>query len=244
MLRKHKNLDKKIWVQNDKLHSDVQDMLLSIVWCFIDFLRNKHDLHIKNSDVKDIILFGSMTNYFYTKKSDIDICIVLDMTGLSKQYPNLNIAQTLKLYYYDWAMIHLCNIKGRKIDLNIEDMNNNPFGGRYRTGSNYSLLNKEWIFKQTPISDDDFKKIRKSGIALYKRIMQDYNKVKHDGFQMQDMEILYKNIMASKRATYNLNYQQVITPMYIAFNELKKHHIIDKMHKKIIKIQTKKFTLK
>jgi DNA polymerase sigma len=243
-LRKHKNLDSKIWDQNNILHNDVRDMLLTIAYDYTNYVCTKHNMEIRKQDIKDIIIFGSITNYFYDKKSDIDLCIVFDLAEIKQKYPNLNILQTLKLYYYDWAMIRQCSIRGRKIDLNIEDVQTPQYGDRYRTGPNYSVLQQKWIFEPVAISGKDFKNIKKQGYELYKEIIRDYKNVKRNGYQIQDMESFFRRLMTNKKLSYHTYCDQNITPMYIAFQKIKRHGIIDKLRKTMVKRQTQKFTLK
>ena len=173
-ITRHKKLDPKLWLNNEHIKPDVRDMLLAISWNLIDFIRNRYALNIHNSDIKDIIMFGSTANYFYTKKSDIDICIVMDITALEQQYPNMNIMKMLKLYYYDWAMVHTCSIRGRKIDLNFEIYGAPQFNGRYRTGANYSIMHDDWIFKPIIIPRQELRDIVHQGNTIYKQIIHDY----------------------------------------------------------------------
>ena len=112
-IKLHKNLDKKIWDNTNNIRPVVRDMLLSIAWAYIDYVRNEYEINITNSDIKDILVFGSTTQLFYDKQSDIDVCIVLDMDHIKQQHPTINIDRMLKLYYYDWAMVHICKIYGR-----------------------------------------------------------------------------------------------------------------------------------
>ena len=243
-LKKHKNLDPKIWLSEEKLHTDVADMLLAIVWNFIDYVRTVRNMEIRNQDVKDVCIFGSITNYFYDKKSDIDMCIILDLETLSQQYTNLNILQTLKLYYYDWAMLHICSIRGRKIDLNVADIKDAPYANRYRSGPSYSIINQTWIFKPILISDKEFKSICKQGDNIYKEIIFNYKLVKRNGFKPDDMENFFKQVMTYKKIAHHVNCEQNITPMYVAYHYVKRHGIIDKLHNKMVKKQTLKLTLK
>lgn len=243
-LKKHKNLDKKIWENDDTLHTDVHNMLMAIVWNFIDYVRTKRNMDIRNSDLCDVFIFGSITNYFYDKKSDIDMCIVLNLENLKQNYQGFNILQTLRLYYYDWAMIRHCSIHGRKIDLNFADINEPLYVNRYRSGPNYSILKQTWIFKPVPVSDKDFKDIVNKGLDIYKQVIHNYNLVKRNGFRIEDMENFFKDFMAYKRAVHHINFEQNITPMYVAYHKIKRRGIIKTLQNKMQKRQTQKFTLK
>jgi len=244
-IRKHKNLDKKLWDKNKTLHLPVRDTLLSIVWAYIDNLRNVQNINIRNSDVKDVFIYGSCANYFYTSKSDIDMCIVIDLESVLSANPGLNIEQILKMYWYNWAMSHNCLIMGREIDVSIENINNTiSLDGRYRSGPAYSIIKNQWLFNPVIVSDAEFKNIKKRAKTVFKEIMHDYNTVKKNGFQLSEVQELYKNIYLSKSASHTDNLEQPVNYMYIAFRKIRYRGIIDKLRKHAIDAESKNFILK
>lgn len=244
-IRKHKNLDKKLWDKNKSPYSPVRETLLAIVQAYVDNVRNMHHLDIRDSDIKDVFIYGSCANYFYTRKSDIDMCIVIDFKSIISQNSIADIEQILKMYWYNWAMAHNCLIMGRKIDVSIENVNNTiSTNGRYRSGPVYSLLKNQWLFEPVIISDAEFKNIKKRAHLVFKKIMHDYNIVQRNGFQMADMQELYKNIYDSKNASHSENLEQPVNYMYIAFRKIRDCGIIDKLRKRAIDAESKNFILK
>jgi predicted nucleotidyltransferase len=243
-IKLHKNLDKKIWDKNGNIYPKVSEMLLSIAWAYIDYIRNEYDMNIRNSDIADIFVFGSITQYFYDKKSDIDMCIVLNQDGITQKFPNMNIAKQLKLYYYDWAMVHICKIYGRKIDLNTQDMNVANFNGQYRSGPIYSLLRNEWVVKPAVLSKQELKKLEQQSNVIYKQVLQDFKTVKKNGFKLEEIQKLYSNIIASKKQSTLDAGDPIKAPTYIALRQIKHDGYIKKLQTQAIKQETKKYVLK
>lgn len=243
-IKLHKHLDKKIWDKDNNVRPIVNDMLLSIAWAYIDYVRNEYDLPIKNSDVKDIFIFGSITQLFYDKQSDIDMCVVLNFENMESKFPGLDIAKQLKLYYYDWAMIHICKIYGRRIDLNFQDEKIPEYNGRYRTGSIYSLMNNNWVYKPSVLSAKELKDLEKQSNDVYNKILHDYKIIKKNGFILDEIKKFYNNIIASKKYGLAQNPDCVLNPVYIAIRQFKHNGYIKKLRKIAIKKETDKYVLK
>ena len=242
MMKKHKILNKKLWDTPEQLKQSVSDLLIAAVWDFIDFVRTKYGMDIRNADVIDIILYGSMANYFYNTKSDIDLGILLNTKSLEQQYPNLPILKQMKLYYYDWTMFHKTKIGKYDVNLSFKSVDLFECDDRYCTGPNYSVLNKKWLFKPIIISDKEWKQIKKEAYQIYKSFMRDYKKVKKNGFQIQDVRALFFKIIDDRHISVHTYYKQVITPVYIAYKESKKY--LKKMQSAVLLKEENKFTLK
>ncbi len=243
-IKLHKNLDKKIWDKNEQINPTVSNMLLSIAWAYIDYVRNEYDMPIYKSDIIDIIVVGSITQLFYDNKSDIDMCIVLNMDKIQQKHPNINIPRMLKLYYYDWAMIHICKIYGRKIDLNIHDEKTPECEDRHIRGPNYSLLKNKWLFKHVVVTRQELKTMTKQADNIYKQILSDYKKVKKNGFQPNEIKQFYDNLIASKRYSLDNDNKRIINPVYMAVRYFKHKGYVSKLRKIAIKKETDKYVLK
>ena len=244
-IKKHKHLDLKLWTDTNELKKIVSEMLMSIVWSYIDNVRGLNAVDVCNSDIKDVFIYGSCANYFYTNKSDIDMCIILDFDKIFKRNPGLKNEQNFKLYYYNWAMTHKCKIYGRKIDVSFEDEKNtiSP-NGRYRSGPVYSVMHNRWLFKPAIISDKEYKKIEKDSRLVCKQILHDYNVVKKNGFVFKDVQKLYKDIYYAKNISHKMNLEQPITYMYVAFRKIRGMGILDKLRDKMVEIESEHFVLK
>ena len=120
-IRKHKNLEPKLWDKNNLLRKPVSDIILKMVGSYLLSVREISRVNIDNSDITDVFVYGSCANYFYNKKSDIDVCIVIDVDSVMAKNPGMNVLHNLKLYYYNWSITHRCRIYGRGLDVSFED---------------------------------------------------------------------------------------------------------------------------
>ena len=87
-IEKHDTLNPKLWDENNQLKPEVHEKILQIVDEFKSMLE-EDGIKI---DIKDIILVGSNASYNYTKDSDLDIHIKVDLDNLecpSDLYPLL-----------------------------------------------------------------------------------------------------------------------------------------------------------
>ena len=243
-IRKHKILEPKIWKDSETLNQEVLETLLSIAWAYIDTVRCRHGLKILNSDVLDIFFYGSSTNYFYNKKSDIDICILFDMNKVIERNPDFRVLKSLTLFYYNWSMTHHCRIYGRKVDLSFESPDSNKYGSHYRTGAIYSLLHKQWIYRPVAISDKEFRQIQKEADEIYRAIMKDFYKVKANGFQHDEIQKLHHDIYKSKNIAHDTNIVQPVTSMYLAFRKIRNRGILTELENHAIENESAEFVLK
>lgn len=243
-IRKNKKLNPQLWDKDNCLKKAVSDIVMLIAQSYIDSIRKIQQINIEESDVKDVFLYGSSANYFYTKKSDIDICIVIDFDSVMAKNPGKIInPHEFKLYYYNWAMTHRARIYGRKTDVSIQDINQYFYGDRYRSGPAFSVLKNKWIFEPVFVSDAEFRLIQKQARQVYKKIMHDYRTVKRNGFLMEDVKKLYSDIYLSKNTTHQKNVAQPVTYMYIAFRKIRDRGIIDKLRDRMVELESKNFVL-
>lgn len=160
------NLNLKFW-DDFKLKPKVQDALYKISFAFLKFID------IDNSIIKDILLIGSMSNFDYHDKSDIDIHIIVDFSkyGDTKDLM-IDLLDAKKVI---WNDKHQIKIFGHVVEMYVENSTDpQPSSGKY------SILNKKWILK--PIKET--KKIDKKAISIKCKNL--IKKIKH-------FETLYEN---------------------------------------------------
>ena len=216
-----------------------------IAHSYLDSIREIQHLNIEYSDIKDVFIYGSIANYFYTKKSDIDMCIVIDFDSVAAKNPEATATpQNFKLFYYNWAMTHRCKIYERKIDVSVEDIKRSLSTGRYRSGPCFSVMKKEWIFKPIIISDTEFKTMRTQAGQVYKKIIHDFHHIKRNGFEMADCKKLYSDIYSCKNTSHLAHLDQPVTYMYLAFREIRDRGMITKLRDRMIELESKHFVLK
>ena len=100
---------------------------------------------LKEKNIVDIQLTGSLSNFNYTDFSDLDVHIIVDLTGIDDDNP-----QILKLAIdgirFAWNLRHDIVIRGYDVELYVQN-EDEP----YTASALFSLLNNEWIRK--PVYD-------------------------------------------------------------------------------------------
>lgn len=122
-----------LWI-GETMIEDVRKKLLLNVKKFIEF----SDLHTIN--FSDIILTGSMANYNYNDKSDIDIHIVLDFTQLSEDKEF--VKDYLKVKSMLWTDNIPVSISGHYIEYYFQDL-----ADTHHSSGVYSLYKDKWVRK-------------------------------------------------------------------------------------------------
>lgn len=126
----HDQLNPKLF-KNDKLDPKVREQLLIIAQ---DFMQ---ELGISGLNVKDITLSGSNAAYTYTKHSDCDLHILIDMAKLPEDEVYRELFNAKKTLYND---SHDIKVHGVPVELYVQDT-----AEPVKSLGEYSVLNDDWI---------------------------------------------------------------------------------------------------
>jgi len=140
------NLNPKIWeLPNEKYMGDVEgqiekmkpDVRKTLLKIADDYFES---LDLPGVDIEDITMTGSLSNYNWSKYSDVDLHIVVD-------YDELPMDRELVQGFFKsktdiWNDTHEVKIYGYDVELYIQDINE----PHHSTGI-YSILNNEWNVK-------------------------------------------------------------------------------------------------
>lgn len=137
-----KELNSKIWDKKGDsyiMNPKVREKLLETSNIFIDFLG-------VDVLISDIIMIGSLTNYNWSKFSDIDLHIVVNYS----QFPEN--AKDLYVEFFDLKKVvfnqkHSIKMFGYDVECFVQDENQVAFSSGV-----YSLLYDEWVNKPQKIS--------------------------------------------------------------------------------------------
>ena len=143
------DLNRNIWNEDNKLKPEIHEKLLQIARDFYESLDLK-------APILDITLTGSIANYNWTDKSDIDLHIVIDY--LAENEDTELVKKFLSQAKSNWNKNHEIMIKDHEVESYVQD-SNEP---HHSTGV-YSIMNDDWIIepemKKFEVSEDDvFKK--------------------------------------------------------------------------------------
>jgi len=128
----HKELNPKLFDENQKLHKEVRDKLLVIADDFID------SLNIDHIDSEDIIIVGSIANYNWNPYSDVDLHIVYDFDDIDAD-PKL-VTEFFLSKKSEWNQEHDVKIYGYDVELYGQNSHEKNI-----SGGKYSVLKNEWI---------------------------------------------------------------------------------------------------
>jgi hypothetical protein len=125
-------LNPMVWDGED-LNSELRTKLLQIAHDFYEDLK-------VSAPIEDIQLTGSLANYNWTKYSDFDVHIIMDLSKINKDVELVKIAmEGLKTV---WNQRHPVNIEGYDVELYAQDVNQ-----LHLASGLYSLLKGEWLRK-------------------------------------------------------------------------------------------------
>lgn len=163
----HQRLNPVLWARDEHLLPEVRNKLLKIAADFQEFLG------VEDLKVKDITVSGSNAAYSYTKQSDIDLHLVVEMPD-DPVYQELFAA---KKYQYNTE--HDITIGGADVELYVQ-----PDDQPHHSQGIYSIKNSDWVKvpqrKRSQIDDtcvlakvDDLSTRIKSAIASQDRSVMD-----------------------------------------------------------------------
>ena len=134
---------------NDTLHPSFWDaevfdesIRTAILKIVEDFL--KEDEHVEDDIIDDIQLTGSLANYNYSEKSDLDVHILLDFAKINQQEDLVKRALDGKRFI--WNLKHDIKLNGHEVELYFQDIHE-----PHTASGLFSLQDNKWIKK--PVYD-------------------------------------------------------------------------------------------
>lgn len=163
-LDEKRNLNSLIW-KRDVLIPDVKDALMKIADAFIEFVK-------VDMKIADIIITGSLANYTWHSKSDVDLHIVVELPSGKHKEDLVELFGAKKAL---WNAEHEISIKGFPVELYVQ-----PTDEEHASSGVYSLKSDKWITqpKKSHPSINDSYVIRKANI--WKSRIDDLMKNKSD----------------------------------------------------------------
>jgi hypothetical protein len=225
-LEYHDELNPKLW-DGFKLKSEIREKLLQFANTWADFAK------IPQSMIEDIIMLGGNANYNYTRKSDIDVHIIIDRYKLSGSREFIDeYLQDKKVL---WTLTHNIKILGYSIEPYAQDSH-----AAYPTNQGvYSLKNDEWI-RVPPKGEYNFSTdpALKKKVLFYVRLVNDMIKSKMDVSAFNDLKRKFYEMRGAAIAKGGeFSFENLV------FKELRNRGIFDKMNKYEKTIKDQKLSL-
>ena len=237
MFRYHKTLAPRVWESRVHLNPLVNQTLQMAVWEFVRYLSMVAKLPIDKSDVVDIFIHGSITNYYWDKFSDVDVCIVADLSRLRATMPG-DEGTILRALKWAWKRTFYISIFGRGVDFSIIDTSD-----KSKVGSKYSLLRDAWVVTPVRIPDNQLRQIRVAAYRRYRVIMRQCRYILRHNKPYDFIDSYLDSLQRIRKASMYTTISQPITPMTMAFKMARNTQIFRKLRRRARELRSACFKL-
>jgi hypothetical protein len=171
-------LTSKIWQKNGQIKPEVRKKLLAIAKEFYDYLKLPYP-------IKDIYVTGSIANYNWTDKSDVDVHLQLDYNADPEE--EAFISEYVFAKKDLWSDNHDIKIYGFPVELfakNVEE--------EHGSKSIYSIKDNKWIKKPSKIKPViDIDSVKEKAASIMNKIekiesIKDLEKKYQEGEKLKD----------------------------------------------------------
>jgi hypothetical protein len=218
----HSRLNPAIF-DGDTMNSEVREQLLLIAQDFIEYLGINH------LQVEDITLSGSNAAYSYTRHSDIDLHILVDMNQFNNDDVYRELFSAKKTIYND---THDIKIHDYDVELYVQD-----YGQPVISLGEYSVMNDKWLRlprKRKANFDQAATKLKYEKLerlAEYALKSNDYDKIQN----------VLNIIRKYRQAGLDLNGE--FGPENIAFKAVRSNGLIKKLYEKLDDLKSERLSL-
>jgi hypothetical protein len=216
-LKMNDELNPSIWDKDKKMKEEVSDTLLQIAKDYFTSLKI-------NIPVKDITMTGSLSNYNWSKYSDVDLHIIIDLDKMGDKKDM--IKDLLDAKTRAWNDKHDITVKGFDVELYLQ-----PYDQEHFSTGVYSILNDEFVI-EPKIQDDTIDK--KNVVKKYNSIVNTVNDIHKDFAKKKD----YKDVVSrleslsdkiKKTRTAGLEGKGEYSLENIVFKLLRRNNIMEKI---------------
>jgi len=224
------DLNQKVWDGDEGVRPGVKGALMDIVEEFLEGL----DL---DTNIKDIILTGSLANYNWSKFSDIDLHILLN-------YAEINDNEIMVKKFFDavrsrWNKLHDIRVKGHEVEIYVQ----NEHEPHTSTGV-YSLLNDEWLVKPQKIKPEIDKATAQKKMSFIVKEIDKLSSLYDNSIYDQSFEMAerIKDKIGRMRKS-GLERSGIYSPENLAFKMLRRSGDIERLFDIYTKSYDKVFSL-
>ena len=240
----HNRLIPKIWDKENQLNHNVHKLLLDIVNEYIFFLSDIVKLPVSCSDIYDVLLHGSITNYYWDKHSDIDICIIIDLSKIKQKLSGLDCFFIFNALMDKWKKFFTMSVYGRNVDIWMMDASEFQQKLANSIDTFYSLAQNKWILKPIQLQKSQIQKVQHIAQKKYRVIMRQCRQILRTKQPPVVIDKYLINIRKYRGLCAQTQHKHPLTSGVLAFKMARNTGIFTKMRKKSKKELSKKFILK
>ena len=207
----------------DHMNSQARDQLILIANDFVDHLG------IDNLRVEDVTISGSNAAYSYTKHSDIDLHILVDINSLNNDVIYRELFDAKKTIYND---THDITIGGYEVELYIQDTSQ-----PHISLGEYSVLHDKWnrLPKKSRANLDQL------ATKLKYKKLYDLSKLALKYQDFEKIQNVLRTIKKYRQAGLELHGE--FGPENLAFKVLRNKGIIQRLYDKINELHSNRLSL-
>jgi predicted nucleotidyltransferase len=244
LFKYHNTLAPKIWDTDNHVNQLVSQSLQMMAFEYIRYLGTVLGLPISSDDIHDIFIHGSLANYYWDKHSDVDICLVADLTKLREKLPDLNIFLFFNTTQRAWQATFKPTIFGRNVDIFIFDKPNFLREVKTAHDAYYSLLSEKWLIEPQRVPDDQLKLLYRMTYQRYRVIIRQCKYILKHNMEHEFVDAYLSTLKAQRRRSAVDPYGYAITSTQLAFKAVRNTGIFNKMRRNSKKQLSKRYTLK
>ena len=224
-------LNPTIWNEDKKMKEEISDTLLQIAKDYFTSLKI-------NIPVKDITMTGSLSNYNWSKYSDVDLHIIIDLDKMGDKKDM--IKDLLDAKTRAWNDKHDIKVKGFDVELYLQ-----PYDQEHFSTGVYSILNDEWVI-EPKVQDDTIDK--KNVVKKYNSIVNTVNDIYKDFVKKKDYKDVITRLEAlrdkiKKTRTAGLESKGEYSLENIVFKLLRRNDIMEKIGDLLVKAYDESMTV-
>jgi hypothetical protein len=146
-----------------------------------------------DAPIEDIQLTGSLANYNWTEKSDLDVHVLVDFSNIDDNLPL--VKKAIDGVRFIWNLRHKLKMRGYDVELYVQDINEPHIASGL-----FSLKNNEWIRipKYNP-PEIDYKDVDKKFDGIVSDILEVENIINSSNFTNTKEEEIYAHVLSIKQ---------------------------------------------
>ena len=244
LFKYHKTLAPKFWVNDNEINPLVSQSLQMISFEYMRYLGTVLGLPITSSDITDILIHGSLTNYYWDDHSDVDLCIISDLTKLNEIMPRLNKFLFFNATQHAWKSTFRPKFFNRNIDIFIIDNSELKQKTTNTVDTFYSLIQNKWLVSPKRVPDAELKKLKQMTYKRYRIIMRECKYILRNKMEHEFIDTYIVALNRHRDNSVHNPHNCVMTSTQMAYKMVRNTGILKKMKDISRKQQSSRYTLK